>query len=901
MSQSVITNAFEALKAQQAANNSVLVLDEFVFANIPDLDASLPISRDESWPSENLIVHRQAVGKTGMVNANAVAYSAVLGADVGDFEFNWIGLISSAANAVCMIVHAPLQKKIKTKAGQQGNVLTRSFLMEYSGASEQTQIITPVDTWQIDFTARLNGLDERIRTENMDVYGVAAFLGDGYKVTRKGSTYNYTVTRGMGYIAGIRSTLLADQVVSVAARPAKIWVDVCWRGTLTSAWAEASKILVSTDELTDYDDKGERHFVWPVAEILANGTVKDLRIVSLHHSLGAINPQPDTTIYFDDQATPKLTALTGFIRNLFAIPNADEVLSYLGLKTENEDGITDAKVSVQQPFAGSLVRSQHNKNAEFLTPYDFSTSQEMIAAAVSSGEAAAVFNSRTAFTLTVGTAGDFPTLGAALSAAPAMRPLWKTGQDYCVIKLLAGYVHREQLDFGANVDLSWIKITAEDATVYTDTTAFTKSYRAYYEWKYMFLFTHAAVSPVFAVQFEESRADSDVCAFMATSRAHVHFHPYSGARKFLVGVHGAYGAEIVGHHSGSAPDAASVATYLPAGYYLCDFSYCRYNALSLVNKAVCNMPVSRFEHVTEFSQPAVNCVFTVHADFQGSSASHSYIGWNVRDGAHVNIRDHKTIFCTYRGLTMIHTAFVDARRHDVEETDIATSGRVLDATKQQGFYGCALGVRGDGAGFCDIAGNDMRNCGIPVNADTGFVISAKGLDISGASIVGFDCQCGSVVAAPRLWAKNIAKLCELKMGAKLVGRWINTDSAVTFETNTRFIDLRVGSEFQYSEGSIIADSGIIAEEGSRLTFDSGSIKVRAVRSFQGGHVTLPDCLFDTAFNTAQPSSTTAKQQYIISGGSVINVTSCVNVGGVAKTFSTTKNVSGPAGIIYDAA
>ncbi len=48
-----------------------------------------------------------------------------------------------------MIVHAPMQKKIKTATGQQGNVLTRSFLMEYNGASEQTQIITPADTGRL--------------------------------------------------------------------------------------------------------------------------------------------------------------------------------------------------------------------------------------------------------------------------------------------------------------------------------------------------------------------------------------------------------------------------------------------------------------------------------------------------------------------------------------------------------------------------------------------------------------------------------------------------------------------------------------------------------------------------------------------------------------------------------
>lgn len=157
MSQTVITQAFEELKAQEAANGGMVTLDEFVFASVPNLNITDPIDRTEGLPLAAQIVHRQAVSKTGMVNSNAVVYSVVLGADVGDFEFNWVGLLNKASGVVAMIVHAPSQKKIRTQSGQQGNVLTRSFLMEYNGASQQTQIITPADTWQIDFTARLNG------------------------------------------------------------------------------------------------------------------------------------------------------------------------------------------------------------------------------------------------------------------------------------------------------------------------------------------------------------------------------------------------------------------------------------------------------------------------------------------------------------------------------------------------------------------------------------------------------------------------------------------------------------------------------------------------------------------------------------------------------------------------
>ena len=198
----------------------------------------------------------------------------MLGAEVGDFSFNWIGLINKASNTLAMIVHAPLQQKLKTKDGQQGNVLTRSFLMEYNGAQAETGINTPAETWQIDFTARMAGMDERQRLENIDLYGAAAFMGNGWLVAKNGS--QYFVTAGTGYVRGLRAQLAANQNITVTTKPVKVWVDVAWTGTLTSAWGVASKITVAAD-LVDYVQNGVQHYVFAVASIDANGNITDLR------------------------------------------------------------------------------------------------------------------------------------------------------------------------------------------------------------------------------------------------------------------------------------------------------------------------------------------------------------------------------------------------------------------------------------------------------------------------------------------------------------------------------------------------------------------------------------------------------------------------------------------------
>ncbi|WOR56441.1 phage tail protein [Citrobacter freundii] len=274
MSQTAITLAFEHWKAQQGATGEPVLLDEFVFANVQGLNPDTPVDRNEALPPVEQIVHRQPVTRTGVVNENGVVYSAVLGADVGDFSFNWIGLLNKASGTLAMIVHTPLQQKLKTAEGQQGNVLTRSFLMEYNGAQTETGITTPAETWQIDFTARMAGMDERQRLENTDIYGAAAFFGDGWLVGKTGN--QFFVTKGTGYVAGLRTSLAANQNITVTTKPVKVWLDVCWTGSLTSVWNAQCKITVA-ENLADYVQNGVPHYVFAVASIDVNGNITDLR------------------------------------------------------------------------------------------------------------------------------------------------------------------------------------------------------------------------------------------------------------------------------------------------------------------------------------------------------------------------------------------------------------------------------------------------------------------------------------------------------------------------------------------------------------------------------------------------------------------------------------------------
>ncbi|SFN70212.1 phage tail protein [Xenorhabdus japonica] len=271
---SVITADFEKWKAQQTAAGTTVILDEFVFANVPNLDPSKEISRSEKLPAANQIVHRQAVNKTGLASENAVAYSVTLGTEVGNFDFNWIGLINKASGVIGMITHAPTQKKIKTANGLQGNVLTRSFLLEFDGAATETAITTTAETWQIDFTARLTGIDEMQRLINTDSYGEAAFFNDGFAVIRSGD--KYTVKKGLAYVGGLRGVLAFDQTLN-SLRNTRVYADFSYQGNLVSQWKTGVKITATNDLKNYVDVAGYPHYVFAIARIDGNGNVTDLR------------------------------------------------------------------------------------------------------------------------------------------------------------------------------------------------------------------------------------------------------------------------------------------------------------------------------------------------------------------------------------------------------------------------------------------------------------------------------------------------------------------------------------------------------------------------------------------------------------------------------------------------
>jgi len=267
-----ITLAGESLIAQKMGAKQALVVVNFIFANIPGLDPQKPVDRAAGKPPAAQIVHTYTIPpeNTGYVNPNQVVYSAMLGSDIGDFDWNWMGL-ESAEGVLFAVAYVPLQQKRKNIPPLQlGNNVTRNVLVEFNGAQELTGITIDAKTWQHDFTVRLAGIDERERLSNRDVYGRACFFDTALQVEKVGTAYQ--IKPGLAYVEGVRVHVAAAQAVPAAVLPTTVWLDVVLERQLNDVVARWSLDCAVTKP--DYKDSlGVQHYCIALADLTTQAII----------------------------------------------------------------------------------------------------------------------------------------------------------------------------------------------------------------------------------------------------------------------------------------------------------------------------------------------------------------------------------------------------------------------------------------------------------------------------------------------------------------------------------------------------------------------------------------------------------------------------------------------------
>lgn len=274
----VITTAGEQLFAIKAQNNQPLDIDTFIFAYVPGQDSSATIDRNEGLPPVGQRVHQQIVQQRGRVNSNVVIYSTVLDSVTGPFEFNWVGLYSSVNNTLVAISKIPTVVKTVTVPGTAGNILNRNFGIEYSGIADLDGITVDPETWQLDYTARLAGMEELTRQLAADMNGRDWFIDNGFKVEPLPTPNNFKVTAGAGYVSGLRIAIEEEPTLIAASYPQFVYVNAWFDGTSEATWKGQTTFQITPAEQEDYtDETGKRHYLFKLATITAANTVIDHR------------------------------------------------------------------------------------------------------------------------------------------------------------------------------------------------------------------------------------------------------------------------------------------------------------------------------------------------------------------------------------------------------------------------------------------------------------------------------------------------------------------------------------------------------------------------------------------------------------------------------------------------
>ena len=270
-----ITLAGESQIALKQSQQKPLIVSRFIFANVPGLDPTAPLDRAAGKPPAAQIVHVYTIPEknAGFVNPNQVVYSAQLGSDVGDWDFNWVGL-EDADGILFAASSVPLQQKRRNIPPEQiGNNVTRNFLVAFDGAMQLTGVKIDASTWQHDFTVRLAGIDERERLSNRNLYGRAFFFSDSL-MFEKAET-GYQINGGTAYVEGIRVAIAKAEAVQEVIPVGKICLDVCLERQLNDRVA-AWKVVFG--EQADYTDAaGVRHYCVPIADFISPTNIVDLR------------------------------------------------------------------------------------------------------------------------------------------------------------------------------------------------------------------------------------------------------------------------------------------------------------------------------------------------------------------------------------------------------------------------------------------------------------------------------------------------------------------------------------------------------------------------------------------------------------------------------------------------
>jgi hypothetical protein len=534
----------------------------------------------------------------------------------------------------------------------------------------------------------------------------------------------------------------------------------------------------------------------------------------------------------------------------FILEDSDSVListwdNISGINATPLEPISSTLVLFQPAPPNSVNRTVQAKLRDYISRDDYESQAAAIARTVASSSF--YLNNRDTFEITVGSGGSVTTINAAIDAAVRMRPVYKTGNEYCTIRLLSGFVMQEQILIAGGTNLGWIKIVADDAVVTINEAYITEFLDTPDNLIPAFGARENSVLPTIGCQFayvSSSTAKDGVAVILGSK---VGFMPETGVIRARNGLKILYDSEAYCYMEGLTIGGDGTGAGTVTGV---DFSYAANRGCHVAYGSRALLARSNFSY--SGGDYGVYCIWGSYGDLYQSNASHAAgTAFNARDGSFLNCRECNASYST-RGFHALHNGRINARSRLTGPTMIW----VGDGAKGCSEYGVlasansqidadslncdectgSAGVSASDASSINFYGGTAKNC-----TERG-VWSQRASSISAFSVDASGCNAGFVAEnnAFITCAEGIAQNCTTVGALASTGSRIDADQA-NFSGSARGVEAQDACTVDFRDGIAqnCSDRGVSAIDGGRVNCQAANLSnagLRGITARNGAHV-----------------------------------------------------------------
>jgi len=272
VSQLQITNAGLDYRNAVFAGDEVQNITHFVFANINGQDENAPIDPNTAIPAN--IVHSEPVKAVSKVDGNAIVISAVLGYDIGDFEYNWYGVVATKANneqVLIAVVTTAMQTKTQTQDIVVGNYSVKSVVWRSQNIAEQLNITLSALPWQVQEGEFVSAADFDVHTHEQYLQKTEFNALLEFVTQPTITLFNrHNITDSSQYsspLVGVDDApLKGNEWFSVRASSGEPVIKQANADETTAKFKRLADGAIDTQVTIVVDDKNERVFVYNVVE-----------------------------------------------------------------------------------------------------------------------------------------------------------------------------------------------------------------------------------------------------------------------------------------------------------------------------------------------------------------------------------------------------------------------------------------------------------------------------------------------------------------------------------------------------------------------------------------------------------------------------------------------------------